>query len=88
MAHLSYRYKTEEWWREYDTIEQDETTATITINNTNTTTKNTNIQRIWTYDISITYDKYYQTPKVWILGYTSGGTPLETYVRICDAWIF
>jgi ubiquitin-like-conjugating enzyme ATG3 len=22
-----------------------------------------------TYDISITYDKYYQTPKVWLFGY-------------------
>jgi ubiquitin-like-conjugating enzyme ATG3 len=63
---------------EDDTMEQDETTATTTINNTVTTTKNNNIQRVRTYDISITYDKYYQTPKVWILGYTSGGTPLST----------
>jgi ubiquitin-like-conjugating enzyme ATG3 len=61
---------------EDDTMEQDETTATT--NSIKPTTKNSNIQRVRTYDISITYDKYYQTPKVWILGYTSGGTPLST----------
>ena len=36
-----------------------------------------NIQRVRTYDISITYDKYYQTPRVWIFGYSEdGSTPL------------
>merc|ERR1712127_1079686 len=30
-----------------------------------------------TYDLSITYDKYYQTPRVWIFGYNEDGiTPL------------
>ncbi|XLR11679.1 hypothetical protein S83_039617 [Arachis hypogaea] len=28
-----------------------------------------NILRTRTYDISITYDKYYQTPRVWLTGY-------------------
>ena len=28
-----------------------------------------NILRTRTYDISITYDRYYQTPKVWLFGY-------------------
>ena len=28
-----------------------------------------------TYDISITYDKYYQTPKVWLFGYDEVHTP-------------
>ena len=29
-----------------------------------------------TYDISITYDFYYQTPRLWLFGYNEGGTPL------------
>ena len=28
-----------------------------------------NILRTRTYDMSITYDKYYQTPRVWLFGY-------------------
>ncbi|GMP69861.1 hypothetical protein CsSME_00028953 [Camellia sinensis var. sinensis] len=28
-----------------------------------------NILRTRTYDVSITYDKYYQTPRVWLTGY-------------------
>ncbi|KAL3817280.1 hypothetical protein ACHAXA_003201 [Cyclostephanos tholiformis] len=31
---------------------------------------NGNILRVRTYDISITYDKYYQTPRVWLMGYS------------------
>lgn len=30
-----------------------------------------------TYDISITYDKFYQTPRVWLFGYNENGQPLE-----------
>lgn len=30
-----------------------------------------NIRKVRTYDLSITYDKYYQTPRVWMLGYSS-----------------
>lgn len=26
-----------------------------------------------TYDISITYDKYYQTPRAWLFGYNQVG---------------
>jgi len=38
-----------------------------------------NILKVRTYDVSITYDKYYQTPRVWIFGYaTDGVTPLTT----------
>lgn len=38
-----------------------------------------NILKVRTYDVSITYDKYYQTPRVWIFGYaTDGTTPLTT----------
>merc|ERR1711916_83431 len=34
------------------------------------------ILRTRTYDISITYDKYYQTPRVWLFGYDGTGQPL------------
>lgn len=30
-----------------------------------------------TYDLSITYDKYYQTPRMWLAGYDCYGRPLE-----------
>ena len=32
---------------------------------------NENLLKVRTYDLSITYDKYYQTPRVWMMGYTS-----------------
>jgi ubiquitin-like-conjugating enzyme ATG3 len=31
-----------------------------------------------TYDISITYDNYYNTPRMWLFGYNENGRPLET----------
>ena len=30
-----------------------------------------NIRKVRTYDLSITYDKYYQTPRVWLMGYSA-----------------
>lgn len=30
-----------------------------------------------TYDLSITYDKYYQTPRVWLFGYDEKSAPLS-----------
>lgn len=35
------------------------------------------------YDVSITYDKYYQTPRIWLFGYDENGSPL-TPERIFD----
>ncbi|KAI9592440.1 autophagocytosis associated protein [Syncephalis fuscata] len=35
-----------------------------------------NILRTRTYDLSITYDKYYQTPRVWLFGYDEHRRPL------------
>jgi hypothetical protein len=32
-----------------------------------------NLLRVRTYDCSITYDKYYQTPRMWLLGYDEVG---------------
>lgn len=34
------------------------------------------ILRTRTYDLSITYDKYYQTPRLWLCAYDEAGTPL------------
>jgi len=36
-----------------------------------------NIVRTRTYDLTITYDKYYQTPRLWLFGYDEGGEPLR-----------
>ncbi|GAQ83284.1 autophagy-related protein 3 [Klebsormidium nitens] len=36
-----------------------------------------NILRTRTYDLSITYDKYYQTPRVWLYGYDEAKRPLH-----------
>ncbi|KAJ0404369.1 hypothetical protein P43SY_001489 [Pythium insidiosum] len=35
------------------------------------------ILRTRTYDLSITYDKYYQTPRVWLFGYDEANAPLS-----------
>uniref|UniRef100_A0A7S4N5H6 Autophagy-related protein 3 n=1 Tax=Odontella aurita TaxID=265563 RepID=A0A7S4N5H6_9STRA len=35
-------------------------------------TPDDNLMRVRTYDLSITYDKYYQTPRVWMMGYDAG----------------
>jgi ubiquitin-like-conjugating enzyme ATG3 len=39
--------------------------------------QNDNIVRVRTYDLSITYDKYYQTPRVWMVGRSAEGQPLS-----------
>jgi ubiquitin-like-conjugating enzyme ATG3 len=42
--------------------------------NNDTNTYNNNIVKVRSYDVSITYDKYYQTPRVWLSGYADDGT--------------
>mmetsp|Transcript_9432 Transcript_9432/g.18337 ORF Transcript_9432/g.18337 Transcript_9432/m.18337 type:complete len:369 (-) Transcript_9432:284-1390(-) len=37
-----------------------------------------NIERTRTYDISITYDKYYRTPRIFLFGYDKTRQPLST----------
>jgi ubiquitin-like-conjugating enzyme ATG3 len=37
---------------------------------------NDNLIKVRTYDLSITYDKYYQTPRVWMIGVGATGQPL------------
>ena len=39
-----------------------------------TTTSIDNILAVCSYDVSITYDKYHQTPRVWLTGYTNDRT--------------
>ncbi|EAU90911.2 autophagocytosis associated domain-containing protein [Coprinopsis cinerea okayama7 len=36
----------------------------------------TNLLQVRTYDVMITYDKYYQTPRLWLIGYDENRTPL------------
>lgn len=36
-----------------------------------------NLLKVRTYDLSITYDKYYQTPRVWMVGRSAEGQPLS-----------
>ena len=71
---------------EDDNVMEDEaavtnaTTSTLpSINSeSNNDTDNNNVLKVRSYDVSITYDKYYQTPRVWLMGYTDDGsnTPL------------
>ena len=75
---------------EDDNILEDEaavTTTTAQSSNNNNDSDNTNIIRVRSYDLSITYDKYYQTPRIWLMGYTDDGSnrPLtgdEMMVRV------
>lgn len=45
--------------------------------------ESSNIVRTRTYDLYITYDKYYQTPRLWLAGYDEHGRPLAP-TRIFD----
>jgi ubiquitin-like-conjugating enzyme ATG3 len=47
-------------------------------NDMNPTVSNTSnaIIRSRRYDVSITYDNYYRTPRIWLFGYDANGSPL------------
>jgi len=53
--------------------EEPEDEATL---HTKESTDSDHLLKTRTYDISITYDKYYQTPKVWLFGYDENRQPL------------
>ncbi|OII73690.1 autophagocytosis protein [Cryptosporidium ubiquitum] len=36
------------------------------------------------YDISVTYDKFFQTPRIWLFGYDKDGSPLSTEEMVED----
>jgi len=41
------------------------------------TIKDNNIELLRRYDVSMTYDKYYKTPKIWLFGYNENDEPLK-----------
>lgn len=43
-----------------------------------------NVVHTRTYDLTITYDKYYQTPRVWLFGYDENNQPLDTKEIFAD----
>ena len=60
---------------EDDDIMEDE--VAVTSSPADVTTSNNNnddILQVRTYDLSITYDKYYQTPRIWLMGYADDGS--------------
>ena len=62
---------------EDDDIMEDEAAVTspaVGGASTDATTNDDNILKVRTYDLSITYDKYYQTPRVWLMGYADDGS--------------
>ena len=56
---------------EDENVMADEAAAAPTTN-----ADNSNIIKVRTYDLSITYDKYYQTPRIYLMGYSDTGSPL------------
>ncbi|KIY53627.1 putative E2-like enzyme [Fistulina hepatica ATCC 64428] len=46
------------------------------VESTDAPATNDNLLQVRTYDVMITYDKYYQTPRIWLLGYDENRTPL------------
>jgi len=42
------------------------------------------VLRTRSYDIALTYDNYYQTPKVWLVGYAATGQPLSAAEMMRD----
>lgn len=59
---------------EEDNIMEDEavvSSSAMTSNQDCSDKKEDNLRKVRTYDLSITYDKYYQTPRVWMMGYVS-----------------
>jgi ubiquitin-like-conjugating enzyme ATG3 len=62
---------------EDDNIMEDDAAASPAFGATNAeSTDNDSIIKVRTYDMSITYDKYYQVPRVWIVGKSAQGQPL------------
>lgn len=58
---------------EDENVMEDEAAVSANAGNskTNTSKFDNNIMKVRTYDLSISYDKYYQTPRVWMMGYES-----------------
>lgn len=50
------------------------TVSSLSLSKNGNNINNNNILKVRSYDISVTYDKYYQTPRVWLMGYTDDGS--------------
>ena len=60
---------------EDESLALDESVAAIDLSD-NSNTKDNTIISARRYDVSITYDNYYRTPRIWLFGYKENGTPL------------
>jgi len=58
-------------------INLDDLSFSETTEDKATLSTNDNIEKRRTYDISICYDQYHQTPKVWLFGYDENRQPLK-----------
>lgn len=58
---------------EDDSLALDSATAISPIGNINNS-----IVKIRRYDVSISYDNYYRTPRIWLYGYDENGSPLDS----------
>ncbi|CAG8478350.1 9190_t:CDS:2 [Ambispora gerdemannii] len=63
-------------------LEEDEDPSALPTNN-NEDAPSDKILQVRTYDVFITYDKYYQTPRMWLYGYDEHRRPL-TSVQIFE----
>lgn len=67
---------------EDDSLALDDATIPIKVINNEKFDSNNSIEecgiiRSRRYDVSITYDNYYKTPRIWLFGYDENGTPLS-----------
>lgn len=62
-------------------VEEDDDAALVP---TPTAFASSNLIQVRTYDCSITYDKYYQTPRMWLLGYDEHKAPLPPQSALED----
>ncbi|TDG40046.1 hypothetical protein AWZ03_013532 [Drosophila navojoa] len=57
-------------------IETNPSNLASVVNASETTNSADSVLRTRTYDLHITYDKYYQTPRLWVVGYDEQRKPL------------
>ncbi|KAK6632146.1 E2-like enzyme [Polyplax serrata] len=66
----------DEFEREGFPVVEDESVVSPPIKEVEGVTETGDILRTRTYDLHITYDKYYQTPRLWLYGYDENRRPL------------
>lgn len=59
---------------EDESLALDESASSNTV--TGTSTIDNSVKRSRRYDVSMTYDNYYRTPRIWLFGYNENGSPL------------